>query len=483
MLSGTATARNTRLAEFTESQKIGEGTYGQVYKARDTSGEWVALKKLRLDDNGEGVPVTTLREVALLKELVHDNIVRLRDVVAAPPKLYLVFDYHEQDLKQCMDKHFRDGMPATLIKTCIMQILRGAPRRIGSPPSPPRRADARLGGASPSPSRARPPPSHNTCPPSPSPPSPAISPTPTPRCVSPPPLSHPATIIMLLLRRRLLPLEACSPSRPQAAERAHRRFGARQTCRLRCARPWERLRARGRSRSTSRRPRLTSLPCYRPGPRAAEPQPPALHARGGHSVVPRTRASPRQGAQRRAHPARPLSRLRAHCGRECAPPRSVSIRCLSTPGRLDASSPSCAAASRSSRATPVRGASSEALAPRPPPSHTASLRHPRVTPPRRERALAPTRAPSRAAEIDQLFRIFRCLGTPTEDLWPGCTQLPNFQAHSALLPSPSARTFQLHLHCIALRCRPLARASLVEPSPPRRCSVGMLPKVDAKKDA
>ena len=85
MLSGTATARNTRLAEFTESQKIGEGTYGQVYKARDTSGEWVALKKLRLDDNGEGVPVTTLREVALLKELVHDNIVRLRDVVAAPP--------------------------------------------------------------------------------------------------------------------------------------------------------------------------------------------------------------------------------------------------------------------------------------------------------------------------------------------------------------------------------------------------------------
>lgn len=247
--------------------------------------------------------------------------------------------------------------------------------------------------------------------------------------------------------------------------------------------PLEGARARGRSRSTSRRPRLTSLPCYRPGPRAAEPQPPALHARGGHSVVPRTRASPRQGAQRRAHPARPLSRLRAHCGRECAPPRSVSIRCLSTPGRLDASSPSCAAASRSSRATPVRGASSEALAPRPPPSHTASLRHPRVTPPRRERALAPTRAPSRAAEIDQLFRIFRCLGTPTEDLWPGCTQLPNFQAHSALLPSPSARTFQLHLHCIALHCRPLARASLVEPSPPRRCSVGMLPKVDAKKDA
>ena len=132
------------------------------------------------------------------------------------------------------------------------------------------------------------------------------------------------------------------------------------------------------------------------------------------------------------------------------------------------------------------GARGVERSPRPPPP---SFPHRLLTPPSRHSA--PPRAGARpdprtlvcAAEIDQLFRIFRCLGTPTEDLWPGCTQLPNFQAHSALLPSPSARTFQLHLHCIALRCRPLARASLVEPSPPRRCSVGMLPKVDAKKDA
>lgn len=40
---------------------------------------------MRLDDNDEGVPVTTLREVALLKDLRHENIVRLREVRASPP--------------------------------------------------------------------------------------------------------------------------------------------------------------------------------------------------------------------------------------------------------------------------------------------------------------------------------------------------------------------------------------------------------------
>ena len=67
---------------------ICEGTYGVVYKAEDSSvadSPVVALKKVRLDDNDEGVPVTTLREVALLKDLRHDNIVRLREVIAPLP--------------------------------------------------------------------------------------------------------------------------------------------------------------------------------------------------------------------------------------------------------------------------------------------------------------------------------------------------------------------------------------------------------------
>lgn len=53
------------------------GTYGVVYKAKDlTTGNFVALKKIRLEAEDEGVPSTAIREISLLKELDDDNIVR-----------------------------------------------------------------------------------------------------------------------------------------------------------------------------------------------------------------------------------------------------------------------------------------------------------------------------------------------------------------------------------------------------------------------
>ena len=56
---------------------VGEGTYGVVYKAKDkTTGEHVALKKIRLEGEDEGVPSTALREISLLKELQHPNVVQ-----------------------------------------------------------------------------------------------------------------------------------------------------------------------------------------------------------------------------------------------------------------------------------------------------------------------------------------------------------------------------------------------------------------------
>ncbi|XP_047251314.1 cell division control protein 2 homolog A isoform X3 [Capsicum annuum] len=90
--------------QYEKVEKIGEGTYGVVYKARDrVTNETIALKKIRLEQEDEGVPSTAIREISLLKEMQHANIVRLQDVVHSEKRLYLVFEYLDLDLKKHMD--------------------------------------------------------------------------------------------------------------------------------------------------------------------------------------------------------------------------------------------------------------------------------------------------------------------------------------------------------------------------------------------
>ncbi|NXV82789.1 CDK3 kinase, partial [Atlantisia rogersi] len=111
---------------FQKVEKIGEGTYGVVYKARSKrTGQLVALKKIRLDSETEGVPSTAIREISLLKELKHPNIVRLLDVIHSQKKLYLVFEYLNQDLKQYMDTAQTERLPLSLVKNYLFQILQG----------------------------------------------------------------------------------------------------------------------------------------------------------------------------------------------------------------------------------------------------------------------------------------------------------------------------------------------------------------------
>jgi hypothetical protein len=65
------------LLQYEKVEKIGEGTYGVVYKALDkATNETIALKKIRLEQEDEGVPSTAIREISLLKEMNHGNIVR-----------------------------------------------------------------------------------------------------------------------------------------------------------------------------------------------------------------------------------------------------------------------------------------------------------------------------------------------------------------------------------------------------------------------
>jgi len=115
------------MEKYQKIEKIGEGTYGVVYKAKNRlTGDLVALKKIRLEAEDEGIPSTAIREISILKELQHPNIVRLHDVIHTEKKLTLVFEYLDQDLKKMLDEADGDaGLPDLDLKVLLRQLLLG----------------------------------------------------------------------------------------------------------------------------------------------------------------------------------------------------------------------------------------------------------------------------------------------------------------------------------------------------------------------
>ena len=119
---------------YEKLEKIGQGTYGKVYKARErANGRLVALKKTRLEMEEEGVPSTALREGSLLQMLSESPyIVRLLRVehVEEDGKamLYLVFEFLDQDLKQYMDMTGRgptNPLPTSVVQNYMYQLCLG----------------------------------------------------------------------------------------------------------------------------------------------------------------------------------------------------------------------------------------------------------------------------------------------------------------------------------------------------------------------
>ena len=112
-----------QLEKYEKIEKVGEGTYGVVYKCKiKGTNDYIALKKIRLENEDEGIPSTSIREISILKQLRHPNIVYLMDLIHADKKLYLIFEFMEHDLKKFLDIN-NSPLPPELVKNYLYQIL------------------------------------------------------------------------------------------------------------------------------------------------------------------------------------------------------------------------------------------------------------------------------------------------------------------------------------------------------------------------
>ncbi|TKY59870.1 Cyclin-dependent kinase G-2 [Spatholobus suberectus] len=113
--------------EFERLNKIDEGTYGVVYRARDKkTGEIVALKKVKMEKEKEGFPLTSLREINILLSFHHPSIVDVKEVVVGSSldSIFMVMEYMEHDLKGLMEA-MKQPFSQSEVKCLMIQLLEG----------------------------------------------------------------------------------------------------------------------------------------------------------------------------------------------------------------------------------------------------------------------------------------------------------------------------------------------------------------------
>ncbi|KDO31519.1 CMGC/CDK/CRK7 protein kinase [Saprolegnia parasitica CBS 223.65] len=122
------------IENYTIIDKVGSGTYGEVYKCQHKiTKDIVALKKLRQEVEKNGFPITSIREMRILKQLKHPNIVELKEIVSkqeAPkdgkkPPLYFAFEYMEHDLSGLLNHEKVPRFTRTQVQCYMRQLLTG----------------------------------------------------------------------------------------------------------------------------------------------------------------------------------------------------------------------------------------------------------------------------------------------------------------------------------------------------------------------
>ncbi|TPX32823.1 hypothetical protein SmJEL517_g04112 [Synchytrium microbalum] len=115
----------TTLGHYERLNQVGEGTYGTVYKARDKRNQaLVALKKVRIEPDKDGFPITGIREIKILTTLHHPNIVKLNEIVSSRDRIDLVFEYMDHDLTGLFANTAFKPSPAH-IKCLMLQMFEG----------------------------------------------------------------------------------------------------------------------------------------------------------------------------------------------------------------------------------------------------------------------------------------------------------------------------------------------------------------------
>ncbi|VVC24135.1 Protein kinase domain,Protein kinase-like domain,Serine/threonine-protein kinase, active [Cinara cedri] len=117
------------VSEFDKLNRIGEGTYGVVYRAKDKKSpveQIVALKQIRMENEKEGLPISAIREISLLFKCDHENIVRLHEIVVGKrlDSIFLSMEYCEHDLSSLLH-NMTTAFTEAQVKCILLQLLKG----------------------------------------------------------------------------------------------------------------------------------------------------------------------------------------------------------------------------------------------------------------------------------------------------------------------------------------------------------------------
>ncbi|CBK23008.2 Serine-threonine kinase [Blastocystis hominis] len=118
------------VGKYRKIARLNEGSYGIVYKAQNIeTGEIVALKRIKFSENvvlQEAFPVTALREINILQDLHHPNILHVQEMVIGDTlnEVYMVMDFEPFELGKTI-RTIKTDLTASEVKTLLHQLLSG----------------------------------------------------------------------------------------------------------------------------------------------------------------------------------------------------------------------------------------------------------------------------------------------------------------------------------------------------------------------